>query len=287
MKEVQKAIFPVAGLGTRFLPATIASPKEMLALVDKPVIQCLVEEAVASGIDEFVMITGRSKRAIEDHFDPSPELEEELITRGKKELAKEVKKVSQLGQFVYVRQREPKGDGDAIMYAEKIVDDNPFAVLFGDDVVDSKVPCLKQLIDVYNKYEDPVIAVTEVPREQTKSYGVIKGKQIEGNVYQVFDIVEKPEPKHAPSNLAIVGKYVITPDIFGAMRKTRPGKDGELRLADGLKTLLSKRPVYACKFEGKRYDMGNKTEFLKAVLAYAFKDAETKKELKEFIKDLK
>lgn len=282
--KVTKAVLPVAGLGTRFLPATIASPKEMLPLVDKPVIQYLVEEAVDSGIDEMIMVTGRTKRAIEDHFDYSYDLEYTLRTRGKLELLKEIHKISNLAKFVYVRQKEPLGDGHAILCAEQVVNNEPFAVLFGDDLVDSKEPCIKQLLKVYEKYGDPVIAVAEVPENEVSRYGVIKGEYLEDNTYQIFDMVEKPEKHEAPSNLAIVGKYIVTPDIFEHLKKAKPSKDGEYRLIDGFKELIKKRPIYACKFEGTWYSTGHKIDFLKATVAYALKRDDLSKEFKDFLK---
>ncbi len=285
--KITKAVFPVAGLGTRFLPATIASPKEMLPLVDKPVIQYLVEEAVSTGISEIILVTGRGKRAIEDHFDYSFELEHNLKKKGKLDLLKEVQKTSELANFVYVRQREPLGDGHAVLCAKNVVNNKPFAVLFGDDIVDSKNTCLNQMLKIYEKYQDPVIAIYEVPKNQTSHYGIVKCKHLEDNTYQVFDMVEKPKPKDAPSNLAIVGKYIVTPDIFEALENSTASVGGEIRLIDGLKTLLKKRPIYACKFKGTRYDMGDKTEFLKATVVFALRRPEIAPELKKFLKQLK
>lgn len=284
-QKVTKAVLPVAGLGTRFLPATIASPKEMLPLVDKPVIQYLVEEAVQSGIKEIIMVTGRTKRAIEDHFDYSYELEHTLRKRGKLDILKEIKKISNMAQIVYVRQKEPLGDGHAILCAENTTDNEPFAVLFGDDLVDSKIPCIKQLMEVFEKYGDPVIAVAEVPEKEIPRYGIIKAEHIEKNIFQVFDMVEKPEIKEASSNMAIVGKYIITPDIFEYLKKAKPGKDGEIRLIDGLKELLKKRPIYACKFEGIWYSTGHKSDFLKATVAYALKRPDLAPEFKKFLEE--
>lgn len=283
-EKVKTAVLPVAGLGTRFLPATIASPKEMLPLVDKPVIQYLVEEAVESGIDELIMVTGRTKRAIEDHFDYSYELEHTLRTRDKEELLNEIKTVSTLAQIAYVRQKEPLGDGHAILCAEHLVCEEPFAVLFGDDLVDSKIPCLKQLLQVFDKYQDPVIAVAEVPKSEVSRYGVIKAEHLENNTYQIFDLVEKPKQEEAPSNLAIVGKYIVTPDILENIKKAKAGKDGEIRLIDGLRELVKKRPIYACKFEGTWYSTGHKIDFLKATVAYALKRKDLAPEFKEFLK---
>lgn len=285
-RKIRKAVFPVAGLGTRFLPATIASPKEMLPLVDKPVIQYLVEEAVKSGIEEFIMVTGRTKRAIEDHFDYSFELEHTLRKRGKLDLLKEIKQISNMAQFVYVRQKEPLGDGHAILCAENTTNNEAFAVLFGDDLADCKNPCLKQLMEVYEKYQDPVIAVAEVPDNEIPRYGVIKGEYLENNTYQIFDLVEKPKKEKAPSNLAIVGKYIATPDIYECIKKAGPSKDGELRLIDGFKELIKKRPLYACKFEGTWYSTGHKIDFLKATVAYALKRKDLAPEFKKFLKKI-
>ncbi len=283
-QKITKAVLPVAGLGTRFLPATIASPKEMLPLVDKPVIQYLVEEAVESGIKELVMITGRTKRAIEDHFDYSYELEHTLRTRGKVDLIKEIKNISQLAQIAYVRQKEPLGDGHAILCAEQLLCEEPFAVLFGDDLVDSKTPCLKQLMEVFDKYQDPVIAVAEVPEDEVSRYGIIKCEHLENNTFQIFDLIEKPKTEEAPSNLAIVGKYIVTPDILEDLKRVKPSKDGEIRLIDGLKKLIKKRPIYACKFEGTWYSTGHKLDFLKATVAYALKREDLAPEFREFLK---
>ncbi|NTU69664.1 UTP--glucose-1-phosphate uridylyltransferase GalU [bacterium] len=283
--DVRKAVLPVAGMGTRFLPATIAMPKEMLPLVDKPVIQYLVEEAADSGIKEMVMVTGRTKRAIEDHFDASFELEHALKEKGKDELVKEIKRVSKLAQFIYVRQKEPKGDGDAILNAESVIGDNPFAVLFGDDLVtDCEQPCLKQLIDVYQKYDAPVVAVTEVPDNMTHHFGVIKGVEVEPGVYQVESLVEKPK-ENPPSNLAIVGKYIMTPDIFGYIKKsTASVGDGEIRLADGMiERLKDNKPIYALKFKGTWYSTGHKLDYLKATVAYALKHKDHGHEFKKFL----
>lgn len=283
--KITKAVLPVAGLGTRFLPATIASPKEMLPLVDKPVIQYLVEEAVESGIRELVMVTGRTKRAIEDHFDYSYELEHTLKTRGKTDILKEIQKIARLAQIVYVRQKEPLGDGHAVLCAENVVDNEPFAVLFGDDLVDSEIPCLKQLMDVYKKYRDPVIAVAPVPKHEVSRYGIVD-VHIEKDTYQILDMVEKPHPKEAPSNLAIVGKYIVTPDIFDYLKKAKPGKDdGEIRLIDALKLMLKDRPIYACKFHGTWYSTGHKIDFLKATVAYTLKRKDLSLEFKEFLKN--
>lgn len=286
--KVKKIIFPVAGMGTRFLPATIAMPKEMLPLVDKPVIQYLVEEAAESGIKEMIMVTGRTKRAIEDHFDYSFELEYALKKKGKDKLLEEVKKASKLGQFIYVRQKEPKGDGDAICNAKNIIGNEPFAVMFGDDLVtDTKVPCLKQLLDVYERYQDPIIAVAEVPDNMVDQFGIISGKEVEPGVFQINKFVEKPKKEEAPSNLAVVGKYVMTPDIFSYIEKaSSTNDDGEIRLADGLiERLKDNKPIYALRFDGTWYSTGHKLDYLKATVVYALKHKDHKHEFKKFLVD--
>ncbi|OGD23618.1 UTP--glucose-1-phosphate uridylyltransferase, partial [Candidatus Azambacteria bacterium RBG_16_47_10] len=240
---IKKAIIPVAGMGTRFLPATKAQPKEMLPIVDKPIIQYLVEEAVASGITEIIFVTGRGKRAIEDHFDYAYELEQMLATKGKKELLKTIREISNLASFAYVRQKEPRGDGDALLAAAHLVGDEPCAVLFGDDIVDSTVPCLKQMIPMFEKYNDPVVALEEVKEDETSMYGIVDTTRVGDRMHEIKHIVEKPAPGKAPSRLAIVGKYIITKEVFGELRKLRP-KDGEIRLADALKNYLSHNAVY-------------------------------------------
>lgn len=286
--KVKKVVLPVAGMGTRFLPATIAMPKEMLPLVDKPVIQYLVEEAAESGLKEMIMVTGRTKRTIEDHFDFSFELEYALRKKGKDKLLEEVKKASKLGQFIYVRQKEPKGDGDAILNAQSIVGKEPFAVMFGDDLVtDTKIPCLKQLLNVFERYQDPVIAVTKVPDNMVDQFGVISGEEVEPGVYQVNKFVEKPKKEEAPSNLAVVGKYIMTPDIFDYIKKSKPtAGDGEIRLADGLiERIKNNRPVYALKFTGTWYSTGHKLDFLKATVAYALAHKDHGHEFKKFLEN--
>ncbi len=284
--NITKAIIPVAGLGTRFLPATKAQPKEMLPLIDKPIIQYLVEEAVGSGISDIIFVTGRGKRAIEDHFDYSPELESSLLKKKKKDIFQTVRAISEMAKFVYVRQKMPRGDGDAILCASHLTNNEPVAVLFGDDIVDSRVPCLGQMIKVFEKYGDCVIALDEVPRKEVKHYGVVKAVKISDKVFEIKDIIEKPDPQKAPSNLIIVGKYIITPELFKEIRKLKPIK-GEIRLADALKNLLKKRPIYGFRFEGKRYDCGNKLGYLKATVDFGLKHPEVKDEFKKYLKNLK
>lgn len=285
--KIRKAIIPVAGFGTRFLPATKAQPKEMLSVVDKPVIQYLVEEAAASGIEEIIFVTGRGKRVIEDHFDHSFELEYNLVEKGKQDLLEEIRKISKLAKFSYVRQPLPLGDGDALLCAKNLTNGEPFAVLFGDDIVDSKIPCLKQLFNIYSRYGDPVIALEKVPKKDVFRYGVVKPSFIENNLYEIKDVIEKPEIKKAPSNLIIIGKYVLTPDIFKyieALGNGSPNK--EIRLADALKLMLYDRAVYGYEFQGKRYDCGNKLGFLKAQVEFGLKHSEIKKEFRQYLQGL-
>jgi len=281
--KVKKAIIPAAGLGTRFLPATKAQPKEMLPIVDKPTIQYIIEEAVASGIEEILIITGRNKKCIEDHFDKSIELELELERAGKAELLEMVRNISDMVDIHYIRQKEPRGLGHAIHCAKTFVGNEPFAVLLGDDVVDSEVPCLKQLIDCYSEYNTTILGVQTVDKENVSKYGIVDGIHIEDRVYKVKDLVEKPSVEEAPSNVAILGRYIITPEIFNILENTKPGKGGEIQLTDALKTLISKEAMYAYNFEGKRYDVGDKLGFLQATIEFALK----KEELREdFIKYL-
>lgn len=262
-----KAIIPAAGLGTRFLPVTKAQPKEMLPVVDKPVIQYVVEEVVASGIKDILIITGRGKRAIEDHFDKSYELEENLKKNGKRKLLEKVREISNLANIHYVRQKEQKGLGDAIYCAKRYVENGPFAVLLGDDIIVSKTPIIKQMIKLYNKYKSPIIGVEKVSNEKVSKYGIIKGKKISENVFLVEDLIEKPSIEEAPSNLGIIGRYILTPDIFEAIEKTKPGVGGEIQLTDALKLL--KKKVYAYMFQGKRYDVGTIPEWIKVNITFA------------------
>lgn len=283
---IRKAVFPAAGFGTRFLPATKAIPKEMLPLVDKPLIQYAVEEAKLSGLEEIIIVTGMGKTAIEDHFDTSFELEILLKERGKEELLKMIQNISELVHFAYTRQKKPLGLGHAIQITKNLVNGEPFAVFLGDDIIDSRVPAMKQMIRVYEKYGSSVLAVQKVPRDQTHMYGVIKAEQIAPKVYRVIDLVEKPK-KSPPSDLAIIGRYILTPEIFGALEKTKPGKGGEIQLTDALKVLIKTQEIYAYEFDGQRYDAGDKLGFLKANLSYALKRPELKDDLKKFIKELK
>ncbi len=284
--KVRKAIIPAAGLGTRFLPATKAQPKEMLPIVDKPTIQYIIEEAVASGIEEILIITGRNKRAIEDHFDKSVELEMELKAKHKDDLLKEVEDISNLAQIYYIRQKEPKGLGHAIHCAKTFVGNEPFAVMLGDDVVDNDVPCLKQMIDVFDEYNTTILGVQEVPMEDVNKYGIVKGMHIEKGVYKVKDLVEKPDREKAPSNIAILGRYIITPKIFEILEHTAPGKGGEIQLTDALKELVSSEAMYAYTFKGKRYDVGDRLGFLTATVEYALKRNDLKDEFLGYLKNI-
>jgi len=284
--KIRKAIIPVAGFGTRFLPATKAQPKEMLTVIDKPVIQYLVEEAVASGIEEIIFVTGRGKRAIEDHFDHSFELEYNLVEKGKHNLLEEIRKISKLAKFSYVRQPFPFGDGHAILCAKNLTNGEPFAVLFGDDIVYSKVPCLKQLTSVFQKYGDSVVALEKVPKKDVVSYGVVSSVKIGEELYEIKDIVEKPSVKDAPSDLIIIGKYILTPDIFDYLEALGQGSShNEIRISHGLKLMLVSRAVYGYEFQGKRYDCGSKLGLLKAQIEFGLKHPEIKKEFKKYLKE--
>lgn len=285
--KIRKAIIPAAGLGTRFLPVTKAQPKEMLPIVDKPTIQYIVEEAIEAGIESIIIITGRNKRAIEDHFDKSVELENELESHGKKELLNLVKDISNMADIYYIRQKEPRGLGHAIYCAKTFVGNEPFAVMLGDDVVDSEVPCLKQLIDCYNQYKTSIIGVQEVPEKDVYRYGIVKGMYIEDRIYKVKDLVEKPKVQEAPSNIAILGRYIITPFIFDILENTIPGKGGEIQLTDALRTLISSEAMYAYNFIGRRYDVGDKLGFLQATVEYALKREDLKRPFMEYLLSLR
>lgn len=284
--KLRKAIIPAAGLGTRFLPATKAQPKEMLPIVDKPTIQYIVEEAIDSGIEDILIITGRNKRAIEDHFDKSFELEEELKRKDNQDLLNLVQDISNLVNIHYIRQKEPKGLGHAIYCAKSFIGNEPFAVLLGDDIVDAEVPCLKQLIDIYNEYKTTVLGVQQVPEADVSKYGIVSCKQVDERVYKVNDLVEKPESEKAPSNVAILGRYIITPQIFKHLENAVPGKGGEIQLTDALKGLMGQEAMYAYDFVGKRYDVGNKLGFLQATLEFALKRDDLKDEVIPYLKSI-
>jgi UTP--glucose-1-phosphate uridylyltransferase len=286
--RVRKAVFPAAGLGTRFLPATKAQPKEMLPLVDKPIIQYGVEEAVESGIDNIILVTGRGKNAIEDHFDRSVELETFLEARGKRDQLDEVRKISNLINFAYVRQGEPLGLGHAVLVTRELVGDEPFAVILGDDVIDAAPPAMKQMIDVFHRVSGPVLAVERVPMDDVSSYGVVDAgpDAIADGVYEVRDLVEKPAKADAPSNLAIIGRYILTPDIFPALAATKSDRTGEIQLTNGLRQLLKSRPIYACEVKGVRHDTGNKLGFLKAVVYFALRRPDLAGKFSEYLRSI-
>jgi UTP--glucose-1-phosphate uridylyltransferase len=285
--KVRKGVFPAAGLGTRFLPATKAQPKEMLPLVDKPTIQYVVEEAVDSGLRELVIVTGRGKRAIEDHFDAAFELEYYLNDRGKVDELAQIKTISELASVCYVRQKEPLGLGHAILCARSLVGDEPFGVFLGDDIIGgARVPCMRQLLDVFERYDGPVIAVERVPRERIHQYGVIAARPLDGNVYEITDLVEKPKAEEAPSDLAIIGRYVLTHDLFDLLAVTAPDRRGEIQLTDALRRLRERRPMYAVAFEGKRYDTGDKLGFLKATVEFALARPDLSDEFRAYHKSL-
>ncbi|MDP4109768.1 MAG: UTP--glucose-1-phosphate uridylyltransferase GalU [Bacillota bacterium] len=282
--QVRKAVIPAAGLGSRFLPATKAQPKEMLPIVDKPTLQYIVEEAVASGIEEVLVIIGRNKNSIQDHFDKSVELELELESKGKTELLEMVRDISNMVQIQYIRQKEPKGLGHAVLCAKSFIGDEPFAVLLGDDIVYSEKPCLMQMIEVYNEYKTTILGVQEVSKEEVSKYGIVSGKAIEDRVYKVKGLVEKPKASEAPSRVAILGRYILSPAIFGILENTRPGVNGEIQLTDALKELANVEAMYAYAFEGRRYDVGDKQGFLEATVEYALRKPELKDEFLSYLK---
>ena len=286
-QKLRKAVFPAAGLGTRFLPATKASPKEMLPLVDKPLIQYVVEEAVASGIESVIIVTGRGKSAIEDHFDVSFELEALLRERQRDAELKLVREISEMARVSYVRQREALGLGHAILQARDLVGDEPFAVMLSDDIIDSKTPALKQLIDVYEKYDAPVVATMHVEGEAISRFGALDVEQIDDRVYRVKDMIEKPPLSQAPSDLAIIGRYILTPDIFAEIEKTTPGAVDEIQITDAMRALLTKRDFYAVRFEGKRHDAGDKLGFLIATVEFGLKHSELAPDFLQYLKSLK
>ena len=287
--KLRKAVFPAAGLGTRFLPATKAQPKEMLPLVDKPIIQYVMEEAVAAGLTSIIIVTGRGKNAIEDHFDVSYELEKLLEERGKHDLLEQVRAISSMINVAYVRQGETLGLGHAVLMARDLVGDEPFAVMLGDDIIDAPVPCMKQMVEVFEKVGDPVIAAYRVPADEISAYGVIDGVPEEGNdrLYRVRDMVEKPPADRAPSDLAIIGRYILTPDIFDALSATERDAGGEIQLTNGIRALRKHRRVYAYRFEGVRHDAGNKLGFLKATVEFALKRDDLGGPFREYLRSLR
>jgi UTP--glucose-1-phosphate uridylyltransferase len=283
---IRKALFPAAGLGTRFLPATKAQPKEMLPLVDKPIIQYSVEEAVASGVSNIILVTGRGKNAIEDHFDVSIELETLLEARGQTAQLEEIRKISNMINFAYVRQGEPLGLGHAVLVGRELIGNEPFAVILGDDVIDADPPALAQMIRVYEKYDGPVIAVERVPEETVSSYGVLDAEPLGDGVYRILDLVEKPPRDQAPSNLAIIGRYILTPDIFDHLQATTADRTGEIQLTNGLRSLLASRPLYGYEVDGVRHDTGNKLGFLKAVVYFALRRPDLAEPFREYLRTL-
>ena len=284
---IRTAVFPAAGLGTRFLPATKAQPKEMLPLVDKPVIQYVIEEAVASGIENIIIVTGRGKDAIENHFDVSFELERTLAERGKTDLLKLVREISDLIHVSYVRQKEPLGLGHAVLCARDLVGDQPFAVFLGDDIIESRMPVMKQMIRIFERRRCSILGVERIPRERSADYGIIAhDDHPRDSVYRVTDLVEKPDPEAAPSDLAIIGRYILTPQIFAHLERTKPDKNGEIQLTNGLRSLLKKQPIAAYRFRGKRFDTGSKLGFLKATVEFALKRKDLGRDFREYLKSL-
>ena len=286
MKKIRKAVIPVAGLGTRFLPATKAQPKEMLSLVDKPIIQYIVEEAVASGIEEIIFITSSTKRAIEDHFDRNFELEYRLRQKGKKAELSDLLHISNMAKFIYTRQKTPKGLGHAIYAAKPLIGDEPFAVILGDDIIDAKVPAIKQLINVYHKYQDIVIGVTQVPKKETNKYGIIDPLTIDKRTVEIKKIVEKPRPQKAPSRLAVTGRYILTPEIFDWLGNQKEDTSGEIQLTDAIARYIKKRAGYGCIYQGDYYDCGNKLEFIKAIVNFGLKRKEYRSQLRKYLKNI-
>jgi UTP--glucose-1-phosphate uridylyltransferase len=284
--KIRKAVIPAAGWGTRFLPATKALPKEMLPLVDKPMIQYVVEEAISCDLDQIIVVTSLGKGAIEDHFDRNFELEYILEQKGEKRLLEEVRRIAELANICYIRQKEQLGLGHAVLATKGLIGDEPFAVFLPDEVFDAEVPLIKQMLDVYQRYNGSVVAVRRVAREDIRRYGIIRSRQIEARVHQLSDVVEKPEPEEAPSDLAILGRYILTPEIFAALETTAPDKRGEIQLTDGLKQLLQKQAVYGYEFEGQRYDAGKTLGLLKATVALALNHPEIGAEFKEFLRGL-
>jgi len=282
--KVKKAVIPVAGLGTRFLPATKAVPKELLPIIDVPSIQYVVQEAVDSGIQEIIFVTGRNKDAIEDHFDEAPELEQILSDRGQTETVRMLRRIAEMTEVVSVRQKRPLGLGHAVLCARDLVGNEPFAVLLGDDLIDSDVPGVQQLLEIFEEKDESVIALMEVPQEEVHRYGVIKGKVLKQGLYQVDATVEKPAAKDAPSRMAIIGRYILRPEIFSILEKVPTGAGGEIQLTDGLSQLVRERKVYGCEFRGDRYDIGDKFGFVRATVAYALKRPDLRDRVLEYLK---
>jgi UTP--glucose-1-phosphate uridylyltransferase len=285
--KLRKAVIPVAGLGTRFLPATKTVPKELLPIVDIPSIQYVVQEAVDAGIEEIIFVTGRGKDGIEDHFDDAPELEQVLADRGQQEMVKMLRRIAEMTEVVSVRQKKPLGLGHAVLCARDLVGAEPFAVMLADDLIDSETPCIRQLSDIFERTDESVVALMEVPETEVQQYGIIKGKVLKEGLYQIEATVEKPSAKDAPSRMAIIGRYVLRPEIFSILQKLPPGKGGEIQLTDGLAQLVRERKVYGCEFLGDRYDIGDKFGFVRATVAYALKRPDLKDKLIEYLKTTK
>jgi UTP--glucose-1-phosphate uridylyltransferase len=285
--KLRKAVIPVAGLGTRFLPATKTVPKELLPIVDIPSIQYVVQEAVDAGIEEIIFVTGRGKDGIEDHFDDAPELEQVLADRGQPEMVKMLRRIAEMTEVVSVRQKKPLGLGHAVLCARDLVGAEPFAVMLADDLIDSETPCIRQLSDIFERTDESVVALMEVPETEVQQYGIIKGKVLKERLYQIEATVEKPPAKDAPSRMAIIGRYVLRPEIFSILQKLPPGKGGEIQLTDGLAQLVRERKVYGCEFLGDRYDIGDKFGFVRATVAYALKRPDLKDKLLEYLKTTK
>jgi UTP--glucose-1-phosphate uridylyltransferase len=284
--KIKKAVLPVAGLGTRFLPATKTVPKELLPIVDIPAIQYVVQEAVESGITEVIFVTGRGKDSIEDHFDPAPELEQVLEERGQTEMIETLQQIAEMIEVVSIRQKRPLGLGHAVLCTRDLVGDEPFAVLLADDLIDARIPCVRQLIDVFDEKKESVIALMKVPREEVHRYGVIKGRGLADRLYEVEQMVEKPPLHEAPSQMAIIGRYVLRPEIFTLLEKVTPGKGGEIQLTDGLLELVRQRKVYGYEFAGERYDVGDKFGFVRATVAYALKRPELREQVKKYLRSV-
>ncbi|AKB76155.1 UTP--glucose-1-phosphate uridylyltransferase [Methanosarcina lacustris Z-7289] len=284
--KVKKAVLPAAGLGTRFLPATKSMPKEMLPIIDTPVIQYVVEEAIASGIEDIIIITGRGKRAIEDYFDDSPELEMHLAKKHQTDMLKLVRDISSLVDIHYIRQKEPNGLGDAVLRAEKHIGNEPFAVLLGDDIIVNDKPCTAQLIENFEKYGRSTIAVEEVPYEKLSSYGIIKGKPLDDSLYVLEDIVEKPSPEAAPSNIGAIGRYVFTPEIFDCIKEAGAGVGSEIQLTDGIRLLNRSQMIYACRFKGKRFDTGDRLGYVKSIVDFALKNENLRDDVLEYLREI-
>lgn len=284
--KIKKAVIPVAGLGTRFLPATKTVPKELLPIVDIPAIQYVVQEAVDSGISEVIFVTGRGKDGIEDHFDEVPELEQVLEERGQTETAQGLRRIAEMIEVVSVRQKRPLGLGHAVACARDLVGDEPFAVLLSDDLIDARLPCIRQLLEVFQEKKESVIALRRVPEHEVQRYGIVDGKQLNSRLYEVENMVEKPHPKDAPSRLAIIGRYILQPEIFSLLEKVTPGRGGEIQLTDGIAALARGRKVYGYEFEGEHYDIGDKLGFVRATVAYALKRPDLEGQLKEYLRSV-